>query len=463
MSQVTHFISEINSFLKRIRRRRATFLITILFCVLHLSWGQTATAPQAQENPALTGPLERADAGTQLHILYVHGMGIDTPKHEGGTQDFEVSQEFRTHFCKVIGCTTKMGELVGRDYADEAAFDPNADPPSLLYLRREIWKKNTREWRAAAPFVDHYKLVRKNGTPIYVDEINWWPLILSAKCRLIVGAEVALVDHDKKHIANCSAKTVQDSDHKDRYRSFSWIPDNQERDPSWPKAAVINRYLKHDILDWGFADALLAVGPLRQYLIEGIREVVLHSLNQAENQEFVVVTHSLGSYLMFSALDLRDDPQATAHADWKTKFELLLGETSHAYFMANQVRLLELANLDDTKNGNLITHLDNWYDARRRAMKSPPQIVAWSDPDDLLTWKVPDLDPGAHGVEARPVIVQNRPAQNAWRWFGLLESPGGAHTKYDQNKRVLRAMVPKSNLDPSKVIEGKNAMAPANP
>ena len=127
-------------------------------------------------------------------------------------------------------------------------------------------------------------------------------------------------------------------------------------------------------------------------LSKGIREIVLHSFNQAENQEFVVVAHSLGSYLMFSALDLRDDPHATVHADWKAKFETLLGETSHAYFMANQVRLLELANLDDTKNGNLITHLQSWYAARQRAQQRPPQIVAWSDPDDLLTWKIPDLD-----------------------------------------------------------------------
>lgn len=44
----------------------------------------------------LSDSLKRADTGeTQLHILYVHGMGIDTPKHKDGTQDFEVSQEFK--------------------------------------------------------------------------------------------------------------------------------------------------------------------------------------------------------------------------------------------------------------------------------------------------------------------------------------------------------------------------------
>jgi hypothetical protein len=447
------------------RYGKALLLITILVCGPRLSWGQTATPP-TQATPSLSEPLERAyKRETQLHILYVHGMGIDTPKQKHGTQDFEVSQEFRTNFCKLIGCTTKMGELEGRDYADEGAFSPSADPPPLLYLRQEVWKRSSKEeWRASAPFVDHYKLVRKNGTLIFVDEINWWPLILSAKCRQIVGAEVSLVDRDQKHIATCSAKTVQDADHKGRYKSFAWITDDQKRDPSWPKPAVINRWLKHDILDWGFADALMAVGPMRQYLIEGIREIVLHSFNESENQEFVIVSHSLGSYLMFSALDLQDDPTAVAaHSMWKTKFEALLGETSHAYFMANQVRLLELANLDDTKNGNLISHLENWYDARHQAQQRPPQIVAWSDPDDLLTWRVPDLDRDAQGTDVKHVIVQNRPAQNTVRWFWLLENPTGAHTKYDQNKRVLRAMIPKPDARSSQEVNGTKPSAAASP
>jgi hypothetical protein len=384
MSYVAYCISMIGAFLKNHRYRQATVLFAILVSVRQLSGGQTATTSRAQEGPSLTAPLNRAYEGkTQLHILYVHGMGIETPKHSHGKQDFEVSQEFRTNFCNVIRCKTKAGESKGgvflrRYYADQAAFDPKEYPPPLLYPGDQllypggyIWKQSPTndEWHAAAPFVDHYKLVRKDGTPIYVDEINWWPLILSAKCRRIVAAEIALVDRDEKHIAICAAKTVQedpndpDPNHQHRYKSFAWIQDDLKHDPSWPEPAVINRWLKHDILDWGFADALLAVGPMRQYLIEGIREVVLESYREAvKNQEehpeqkpeFVVVSHSLGSYLMFSELDLRDDPQAAKHQEWKTEFETLLSETSHAYFMANQVRLLELANLDDTKNGNLL-------------------------------------------------------------------------------------------------------------
>jgi hypothetical protein len=180
-------------------------------------------------------------------------------------------------------------------------------------------------------------------------------------------------------------------------------------------------------------------------------------------EEVVSVSHSLGSYLMFSALDLQDDPKsAAAHTEWEKKFETLLGETSHAYLMANQVRLLELANLDDTKNGNLITHLKNWNEARQNAHQRLPQIVAWSDPDDLLTWRVPDLGQDVQGTNGESVTVRNRAAQNAWRWFWLLESPEGAHTKYDQNKRVLRAMVPKPRHRATPEVNGTKPVAPVS-
>lgn len=433
-------------FLMQRRNQVAALLALVLTCDLTTAWGQSAAAPQAQTTSSLAGSLHRADNGEiQLHIFYVHGMGIDAPNPKTAPQEFQVSQQFRTSFCKRIGCTTKMGEFQGRNYANEAEFGHNTAPPPLLYLGQEIWSTSD-DWHAAAPFVDHYKLVRKNGTTIYLHEINWWPLVFSAKCRQIVAMEAALVDRDEKHIATCSATTSKDSTQEDRFKSYAWITNEeiQRRVPPWPQPALINRRLKRDILDWGFADALLAVGPMRKYLVEGIRELVLASVTPAGAQEFVVVSHSLGSYLLFSALDLQSDPQAVTQPDWQSRFERVLSQTSYAYFMANQVRLLELASLDATKN--LRVHLDNWGNLRSQAQKAPPQILAWSDPDDLLTWQVPELAQlAAQDWSAKHVQIINRPAKNAWRWFGLIESPAAAHTNYDINKSVVRAMVPKQN------------------
>jgi hypothetical protein len=57
--------------------------------------------------------------------------------------------------------------------------------------------------------------------------------------------------------------------------------------------------------------------------------------------------------------------------------------------------------------------------------------VAWSDPSDLLTWRVPRIG---------DVDVLNFYVQNATHWFWLFESPTGAHDDYAKNKNVLRHM-----------------------
>ncbi|MFY9676528.1 MAG: hypothetical protein WAK13_18860 [Terriglobales bacterium] len=408
-------------------------------CAVFL-WGQSA---KDKSVASLAEPLN--NPSVDLHVFYVHGMGINPPDFKN-PQDFETSQEFRKSFCKRVHCTND--QRLNRYYATEGSFDPNKSGPDLFYLGHKTWA-TPDDWRAAAPFVVNYRVDRGHGNPIYLHEINWWPLILSAKCRQIIAHEAALVGRDDKHTAVCSAKTVQDGDK--RFTSYAWLHDDgiDKPDPSWPTSPPLNRFLKHDILDWGFADAVLAVGPLRPCLLEGIRELILHSYTPAANQEFVIVSHSLGSYLMFSALDQLSEDKCSVGSNRNDNrpaggFDDVLGKTSHAYFMANQVSLLELANLDNSRDGALIAHLKRWRDLRLAAGKHPPKIVAWSDPGDLLTWKVPDLVDEHEKV----VRVENRPAKNArrWPWLWLLVNPYNAHLGYDKNNQVVQAMIPKHAL-----------------
>jgi hypothetical protein len=457
---MTHIIRAVRSSLKRRGRRQAVLLAAVLAFVPALALGQAAATIESQETPSLTQALERARTGTQLNIFYVHGIGIDPPKQYAGTQDFEVSQEFRTGVCKRIHCTS---EFVGRKYAGKDLFRLNARP-QLTYLGQDLWQTN-EDWNAAAPFVDDYDLVVADGTRIRLHEVNWWPLVMSAKCRGIIRTDSALVDPDRKHTAICSAKTVEDAN--GRYKSYCWLCKTQieTRKPGWPKAAAINRWAKHDLLDWGFTDALLAVGPLRPYLVEGIREIILDSYHPSDNQEFIIVSHSLGSYLMFSALDLRNDAKATTSGaessqppsasepqtglafagseGWQAKFDDVLKKTSHAYFMANQLSLLELANLSDAGQGDANAYLALWGKLRSEAHQSAT-VVAFSDPDDLLTWQVP----GDQLAPKGSVVVKNVPATNAcrWCWLWLFANPESAHIKYDQNNAVLNAMFPKRSL-----------------
>ena len=408
------------------------------------------TGASSRPSTSLKDAIDRTTTeNTQLHIFYVHGMAAAGP----GTS---ASEDLRKSLCKYLrDCTSKAGDFDGTEYASSGDFALNSPPPPLKYLGQPLWNTDasgtSQDWNASAPYVDHYKLARRdksghNEPTIYIDEINWWPLVFAPKCREIIADEASLAGPNKTYIHTCSLSASPDPKTPGRFRTYPFIVNPGKLTALPPHGALLNRALKTFVLDWGFSDAVLAVGPMRALFLEGIGELVLKSFKvtadgtrgdgatPAPNQEFVVVSHSLGSYLMFSALDFTD-PATPTPPRWRDDFEYVLRNTSKAYFLANQVRLLELANLDVTKNGNLVAHLKTWSDLRRAARKDVPQIVAWSDPSDLLTWSVPHLDPIAD--------VCNESVQNAPHWFWLIESPGKAHTRYDQDKRVIKMMLPK--------------------
>jgi hypothetical protein len=220
------------------------------------------------------------------------------------------------------------------------------------------------------------------------------------------------------------------------------------------KGARANRALKTGLMDWGFSDAVLALGPLRPYVLDGIRQLILKSqgdsraagvsdsTRQPVDQEFIIVCHSLGSYLIFSALDINQTAiKTTTVQQSENRFDQVLERTSMVFFFANQLRLLELASLDGPTDRNLATHLEAWGKLRCDYLKSkpgaspgcrPPRITALNDPSDLLTWTVPNLP----GVE-----VENYTVKNSTRWFWIIENPTKAHNNYARDKRAIREML----------------------
>jgi len=62
-----------------------------------------------------------------------------------------------------------------------------------------------------------------------------------------------------------------------------------------------------------------------------------------------------------------------------------------------------------------------------------PQIIAWSDPSDLLSWEVPGIE-GVH--------VVNIPVHNSgFKVAPFIESPMDAHANYAKNREVLRLIL----------------------
>lgn len=430
--------------------------LTFFFCCV------PALSCPAQFTPAAAVPSQsskslgeelRHSQGKEIHIFYIHGIGSDGPKDRD-------SRTLRKSICDYLkDCTTPEGTPIGEwDYADRDEFQLDASVPALEYMDEQVWKSE-EEWHAAAPYAVHFQLARTNGPTLYVDELNWWPLTFSLKCRQIIAADAFLVAPSKARIDTCSTREPNPGVSQ-RFKSYDWISSDEAARllQLSARGARANRQLKSDLMDWAFSDAVMALGPLRTYALDGIRQLILKSLADAPtasqanatrarvNQEFVIVSHSLGSYLIFSALDMDQMIGKTANAE-QTRRDLqqILKRTSLVVFFANQLRLLELVALDGPSERNIATHLQDWGKARCEYLKSlpsapqeckPPRIVALNDPSDLLTWTVPALG---------DIHVENYSVRNSTHWLWLFENPTSAHSNYATDKRAIKEMLTSSS------------------
>ncbi len=166
----------------------------VVLVVAFVSNGPLAqAAPPASSTKlatSLADSLQRA-GDKPVRIFYVHGIASDGP------DDYD-SWNLRKAICAFVkDCTTPAGDFdeKPREYADRDEFSLTAQPPALEYLGQRVWK-TSEEWSAAAPYVVHWKLARSSGPTIYVDEINWWPLVFSLKCRQIIRSDAELVGPD---------------------------------------------------------------------------------------------------------------------------------------------------------------------------------------------------------------------------------------------------------------------------
>jgi len=430
-----------------------------------------------------------------VHILYMHGI------NSLGSDD---SQVFRDSICNVAHLCESKWQKAGTEYADYGPYALDATPPTLEYLGVPIWtsENDAAEWRASAPFVTHYVVrLRGHNAILVLDEINWWPLVLKLKCERIVPGDSHLAGPNRSLLSFCSLPNKDDPDNAKRFKQYQWLTEKQASDlghmPN--RAALINRGLKTGLEDWGFSDVFLGIGPLRPVLEEGIRQLIaksaafdprasagtksVHEGRQAYNwqehlqsgksddQVFVAVTHSMGSFLILDSLDLGTANRAKAapHSLQAQQdsiedqaLQYVAERTSLIYFFANQVPILELANLKSdgssqaaaigpdtspdpkaaqTAPASETELISRWAQVHAAfenrvhpndAVEQPKiQVVAFSDPSDLLTWRVPKL---------RDVDVVNLYVQNGLHWFWLLESPTTAHDNYAKNRDVIHVM-----------------------
>ena len=436
-----------------------------------------------------------------VHVLYVHGIDQVGAGDSGKLRD-SICTELRL-------CDVTDWKNEGVEFADKGEFSSSVEPPTLSYLGSLVWN-SPDEWHAAAPFVVHWVVhLKRHSAVLVLDEINWWPLVLALKCRRVVAAEAHLSGPDQHLLQVCSEQSVQDPGGLGRF--YPWIPADQAARLAKirPRAVLINRTVKAGLVDWALSDVLLAVGPMGGILRDGLRQLMAKSAafdpgnaeadssgsggigkydwkaqlsrDNALDQEFIGVTHSLGSYLLFNTLNpefanVPGESLSTADAARKTAEEnamrYIFERTSLVYFFANQLEMLEITNLESAPNSSTIamkprglapapvvptspaanfrTLVSRWKDYQTNfqavlhssdvASREKVQVVAWSDPSDVITYRVPKIG---------DVDVVNLYVKNSTRWFGIFESPTKAHGDYAKNIDVLRVMFGETKIQSS--------------
>ena len=170
----------------------------------------------------------------------------------------------------------------------------------------------------------------------------------------------------------------------------------------------------------------------------------------------VIITHSLGGYMLMDAIkaELRED-------DCGGPAEKILEYTPVIYMMANQLALLNLSTLrrDPQAPKTATADVDAvtkqfakcWLIARATRAKSEgrlaetaplSQVVAFSDPNDILSWRVEPKNLNLPRPHWGQVAVTNVYMSNGeFSVPGLFSDPTNAHTGYFVNPTVMDMLI----------------------
>ena len=177
---------------------------------------------------------------------------------------------------------------------------------------------------------------------------------------------------------------------------------------------------------------------------------------EVREDSYVFISHSLGSRILTDALQLvtasmarieLEENDSSNVADWR---KALRDQTLTIFMLSNQLPLLQL--------GRDVPEVTNQYDDYCTATGSKQDkrvfrkssIVAFSDPNDILSWAVPpgyeDQNMDSRLCPSLVNVIINIAEVNTV--FGLeLASPGDAHRGYDNDERVINLLAHGMNND----------------
>lgn len=204
-----------------------------------------------------------------------------------------------------------------------------------------------------------------------------------------------------------------------------------------PRRARINGYVKDHLLNDCLADAVIYEGERRVAIRDAMVRTVAQVLEREPDSDapLVVVAESLGSKMLFDALSAMLE-------SWEPHTRALGQQAARRlgllFMGGNQLPILSLAEQQATLRGaSPQDALQRFLDLRRRqsdrriAALRRLAVVAFTDPDDLLSYRLLPARYAAPDVAVADVLVSNDAT-----WLGLIESPVTAHLDYLTNPDV---------------------------
>jgi hypothetical protein len=425
-----------------------------------------------------------------IHIVLIHGMR---------TSDRTTWDGFRRKLCSHLDgqCADSRPPNRLTDQLILADRAPVADYMAKPIWGDDSPDQSPRhtgseKWLGSQPFVDHYRFPLKSGHSLMVDEINYWPLLYAFKCQFIVTEEVKLSGPNSTNIDFCAASGEMHFP----WVNPSQVQALKSSRPIGGGAPLANGWIKNLILDWGISDAVLTLGTLKDYLRETVRcsfadvaaltpgdfgpqggpsasrrfacngETLGAGPAPPSDTRFVLMSHSLGAFVLMDTFaaaagdanyyqtdsNCRVETAAPANQAEKQRPRpslevaerirrsrslcFILRNSNDLYFFANQFPLLELARAQglSTEEPAHKSALTLWAETISDP-KMPKQIVAFSDPGDILTFNVPKIACDIPDIAC--VRVVNAYPHNSFRWLGLFEDPIGAHVNYMTRDDIL--------------------------
>jgi hypothetical protein len=204
-----------------------------------------------------------------------------------------------------------------------------------------------------------------------------------------------------------------------------------------PKRTSLNGYVKDNLLNDCLSDAVIYEGESHVAIRDAMVQTIAHVIENNPDTEapLVVVAESLGSKMLFDALSAMLE-------SWQPQTRALGQEAARRLgllFMAgNQLPILGLAEQSTGPRALAVQDsLQRFLDLRRRQPNRRTEalqrlaVVAFTDPNDLLSYRLLPARYTAPDVAVADVLVSNDSS-----WLGLVENPMTAHLDYLANPDV---------------------------